>query len=129
MARCDAARRACSFCALALAVSACTSETIRPGIAREVTGQRINPFELHEECVQLAPGDRLGYRFQSQRPVAFSIHYQEGKAVIMPISRDDTTTEDDTFRVLIPQYYCVMWEAGRDGAILDYRILLNRGQR
>jgi hypothetical protein len=129
MTRYDAVRRACCFCALAVAVSACASETIRPGTPREVTGQRINPFELHEECVHLTPGDRIVYRFEAQRPVAFNIHYHEGKTVIMPVSRDDVTNDDGTFRPLVAHEYCLMWEAGREGAILDYRILLNRGQR
>jgi hypothetical protein len=125
--RCAAA--AGCFCALALAVSACASETIRPGTPREVTGQRINPFELHEECVRMVPGDLLVYRFAAQRPVAFNIHYHEGKTVIMPVLRDDVTADDGTFRPLVAQDYCLMWEAGREGAILEYRILLNRGQR
>jgi hypothetical protein len=110
-------------------MSACAGETIRPGIPREVTGQRINPFELHEECMQMVPGDRLVYRFAAQRPVAFNIHYHEGKSVILPVSRDDVTADDGTFRPLVAQDYCLMWEAGREGAILEYRILLNRGQR
>jgi hypothetical protein len=117
------------FCALALAMSACAGETIRPGIPREVTGQRINPFELHEECMQMVPGDRLVYRFAAQRPVSFNIHYHEGKSVILPVSRNDVTADDGTFRPLVAQDYCLMWEAGREGAILEYRILLNRGQR
>jgi len=29
----------------------------------------------------------------------------------------------------VAQDYCLTWEAGRDGAIIDYRILLNRSQR
>jgi hypothetical protein len=128
-ARWNAARLACCCCALAIAVSACAGETIRPGTPLEVTGQRINPFELHEECVRLAPGDRLSYRFDAQRPVAFNIHYHQGKTVIMPVSRDSVTADDDVFRPLIAQEYCLMWEAGREGAIIDYRILLNRGQR
>jgi len=128
-ARWHAARRACCFCTLAVAVSACAGETIRPGTPREVTGQRINPFELHEECVHLAPGDRLSYRFDAQRPVAFNIHYHQGKTVIMPVSLDSVTADDDVFRPLLAQEYCLMWEAGREGAIIDYRILLNRGQR
>jgi len=129
MTRSAAVRHACCSCALALAVSACAGERIRPGNPLEVTGQRINPFELHEECVQLTPEDRLVYRFTAQRPVAFNIHYHEGKTVIMPVTRDDVTTDDGTFRPLIAQDYCLMWEAGREGAILDYRILLNRGRR
>jgi len=122
-------RRGCCVCALALAMSACASERILPGTPLEVTGQRINPFELHEECVQLAPGDWLVYRFTAQRPVAFNIHYHEGKTVIMPVSLDNVTADDGTFRPLIAQDYCLMWEAGREGAIVDYRILLNRGPR
>ena len=129
MTRRDVVRHACCSCALALAVTACAGERIRPGTPLEVTGQRINPFELHEECVQLTPEDRLVYRFTAQRPVAFNIHYHDGKTVIMPISRDNVVTDDGTFRPLISQDYCLMWEAGREGAILDYRILLNRGQR
>ena len=129
MTRSAAVRHACCSCALALAVSACAGERIRPGTPLEVTGQRINPFELHEECVQLTPEDRLVYRFTAQRPVAFNIHYHEGKTVIMPVSRDETTAEDDTFRPLAAHDYCLMWEAGREGAIVDYRILLTRGAR
>jgi len=129
MTRCAAARRACCFCALTLAMSACAGESIRPGIPREVTGQRINPFELHEECAQMTPGDWLVYRFTAQRPVAFNIHYREGKTVIVPFSSDGATAEDGTFRPLVAQDYCLMWEAGREGAIVEYRILLNRGQR
>ena len=129
MAQCGAVRHAFCFCALALALFACASESIRPGVPREVTGQRITPFEIHEECLNMLPGDWLVYRFQAQRPVAFNIHYHEGKSVIMPVSRDNATADDGTFRPLIPQDYCLMWEAGREGAILDYRILLSRGQR
>jgi hypothetical protein len=124
-----AARRGACACALAIAVSACAVQSIQPGTPREVTGQRINPFELHEECLQMGPGDWLVYRFTAQRPVAFNIHYHEGKTVIMPVSRDDTTAEDGTFRPLAPQDYCLTWEAGREGAIVDYRILLTRGPR
>ena len=77
----------------------------------------------------MVPGDRLSYRFEAQRPVKFNIHYHEGKSVILPVTRDDVTTDDDTFRPLAEQDYCLMWEAGREGAILDYRILLVRGKR
>ena len=99
--------------------------------ARENRGRlpalNINPFELHEECVKMVPGDWLVYRFTSQRPVAFNIHYHEGKTVIMPVAKDNVTMDDATFRPLIAQEYCMMWEAGREGAIIEYRIVLSRG--
>jgi hypothetical protein len=123
------ARRSFFLCALVLALSGCATESIRPGIPREVTGATINPYEALEECLLMMPGDWLSYRFDAQRPVAFNIHYHEGQAVIMPVSRDDVTSDDDAFRPLLNQEYCLMWQAGREGAVLDYRILLNRGQR
>ena len=117
------------FCALVLALSACASESLQPGTPRDVTGKAIAPYESHEECAKMVPGDRLDYRFEAQRPVAFNIHYHEGKAVVMPVSVDNATKESGTFRPLVPQDYCLMWEAGREGAILDYWVALIRGKR
>ena len=94
-----------------------------------MTGQAIAPFEFHEECVTMVTGDRLSYRFEAQRPVDFSIRYHEGKAVIMPLSLENVTTDSGAFRALTAQDYCMMWEAGREGAILDYRVTLMRGPR
>ena len=124
MTRSGAIRHACCSCALALAVSACAGERIRPGIPLEVTGQRINPFELHEECVQLTPEDRLVYRFTAQRPVAFNIHYHEGQAVVMPITREKSREHAGFYTARLAQDYCLMWEAGAAGASIDYRILV-----
>ena len=124
-----AARSADCALALALVVSACASETIVPGTPREVTEKKINPFEAHEECLRLIPGDWLVYQFTAQRPVDFNIHYRDGKMVIMPLARDKAMEGDETFRPLVAQDYCLTWQAGREGAIIDYRILLNRSQR
>jgi hypothetical protein len=126
MTRRDADRRARCLCALALAVSACAGETIRPGIPKEVSELRINPFEQHEDCLRMEPGDTLLYRFTAQRPVAFAIRYREGRTVIMPLSRDNAIEDDGIFRPLAAQDYCLVWDAGREGAILGYRILLRR---
>jgi hypothetical protein len=115
--------------AFTVALSACASGTIVPGMPRDVTEKKINPFERHEECMRLVQGDWLVYQFTAQRPVDFNIHYFDGKSMIMPMSRDKVTEDDGSFRPLIAQDYCLMWEAGREGAIIDYRILLNRSQR
>lgn len=112
-----------------LALAACAVNQVLPGVAREVSGQRIAPYERHEECVQLVLGDWLVYRFEAQRPVAFDIHYKEGSAFIVPVSKKDVMTDDGAFRPLVPQAYCLLWEAGREGAVLDYRMLLNRSAR
>ncbi len=129
MSRCDVIGRGCCASLLALGLSACASEPLQPGATREVTAHRINPYELHEECAKMKPGDVLDYHFEAQRPVAFNIHYHEGKSVILPVSRDHVTRDDGTFQPLEAHEYCLMWEAGREGAILDYRVKLIRAKR
>ncbi len=74
--------------ALALGVAACAADTIVPDVPRVVIGFPIAPFEIHEECVQLVPGDRLDFRFEAQRPVAFLIYYKDGITFIAPVSRE-----------------------------------------
>ncbi len=129
MSRRIAFGRAGCACLLALALSACASEPIQPGTPRDVTAFSINPYEVHEECAKMKPGDVLDYRFTTQRPVAFNIHYHEGKSVVMPVSRESVTADDGTFQPLESHEYCLMWEAGREGAILDYRVKLIRAKR
>ncbi|MEO8346773.1 MAG: hypothetical protein ABI607_13860 [Betaproteobacteria bacterium] len=129
MSRAARVGHACGAGLLVLALSACASETLKSGTPREVMGHRINPYELHEECVKMTPGDVLDYHFTTQRPVAFNIHYHEGKSVILPVSRNNVTSDEGTYQPLLPQEYCLMWEAGREGAILDYRVKLIRAKR
>ena len=55
---------------------------------RTVKGHAIAPYALHEECMKLVPGDRLEYHFTAGAPLHFNVHYHEGKAVVLPVSRD-----------------------------------------
>lgn len=80
------------------------------------------PYALHEECVQLAPGDRLDYRFAGTAPVDFNIHYHEGNAVIMPVVREKTREEAGVYPASLDGEFCLQWEAGQAGAFIGYRI-------
>ena len=112
---------------LALGVAACAADTIVPDVPRVVIGFPIAPFELHEECVQLVPADRLDFRFEAKRPVTFQIYYKDGTTFIAPVSRGEVTEFSGIFRPPFERRYCLQWEAGREGAIVDYRIRLLRG--
>ena len=113
--------------ALALGVAACAADTIVPGAPRAVTGFPIAPFEIHEECVQLVPGDRLDYHFEATKPVTFQIYYKDGITFIAPVSREAVTEFGGVFNPTYERRYCLQWEAGQEGAIVDYRIRLLRG--
>jgi hypothetical protein len=118
-----ATHRAVAF-ALALPLSACASRELVPGEWLAVREQPLRPFEPHERCVRLAPGDRLEYTFGTRRPVSFEIRYREGRVVVAPVTRDQVTAERGTFDALTAQEYCLAWESGMPGTLLDYRVRL-----
>ena len=114
---------------LALPLVACAAQpAIVPGKALEVKAHPLPAYQMHEECAKLQPGDRLEYSFNADAPVSFNIHYHEGKAVIMPVTRDKVKSDGGEFKALIAQDYCLMWEAGPTGTPMDYRVRLIRGK-
>ena len=112
--------------AVALPLTGCADKPIDTGQPKVVHGLALAPYAQHEECVDLAAGDRLDYRFTSSEPLAFNIHYHDGNAIVMPVSRDSVSSDAGIFAPRIAQGYCLMWEAGGSGAALDYRALVRR---
>lgn len=110
----------------ALALVACAAEPILPGIPKVVGKLPIAPYERHEECLRLAAGDKLDYRFEAQLPVSFSIRYSDGATIVIPIAREGVLEDGGVFQPRIAHDYCLLWEAGQRGAIVDYRIRLQR---
>ncbi len=100
----------------------CASVPGRLEAPKAVFGIELAPYAMIEECVALEPGERIAYRFESRLPVAFNIHFHDNNAVIMPVSRDGTTSESGDFAADRRQLYCLMWEAGAEGSVLDYRV-------
>ena len=108
-------------------LAACASRgPVDPDAPREARGRTLAPHALHEECMTLAPGDRLDYRFTSSAPVAFNVHYHAGNAVVMPLAREAITADSGIFQPVLAEDYCLMWEAGSASALLDYRVAVRR---
>jgi len=112
--------------ALALTLAACAGAPAGPDAPKEVTGQNIAPYAAHEECVELAAGDRLDYRFTSTSPVAFNIHYHDRTTVVMPIVRDGVTADSGIFQPNTAREFCLMWEAGAEPVLVSYRVAVRR---
>lgn len=81
-------------------------------------------YQIHEECFTLNAGDRVDFAFESTEPVDFNLHYRQGQAVIMPISREKSREGAGVYAATIARDYCLTWEAGAAGASIDYRILI-----
>jgi len=111
-------------CALAaLALCGCAADPYRLDTER-AAGVELAPFAMREECVELQAGARIGFYFVSAAPVAFNIHYHDANAVIMPIVREHATQESGEYTADRRQIYCLMWEAGAQPSILEYRVRL-----
>ncbi|HMA31629.1 MAG TPA: hypothetical protein VKT00_07435 [Casimicrobiaceae bacterium] len=110
---------------LSLALGGCAATpAITPGVPHVVARVVIAPYESHRECVRLASGDRVDYEYASSAPLKFDIGYREGDNLLMPVVRGPSASASGTYEVLIPQRYCMTWEAGPPGAIVRYRILV-----
>lgn len=114
---------------LALPAAGCAGPQILPGTPRDVREYPMPPYEVHEECVSMNRGDEIAWRFSAAAPLRFSIHYRDGKALVMPVVRNRTAAESGAFVALVKQHYCLTWEAGAQGTPLDYTVELRRAPR
>jgi hypothetical protein len=110
-----------------VAIVACADRPLTAGEETRAATRDVAPYGFHEECADLGPGDRLDYRFESTAPVKFNIHYHDAGMVIMPITRDDATSDAGVFAPRIRQVYCLMWEAGVAAAAVAYRMQVRHG--
>ncbi len=108
--------------ALALVAAACAQPPLTLEEPRAVSAMPLTPYESRDECVRLAAGDRLDYRFEASEPVMFEIRYREGFAVIAPLVREPSRGDAGVFLAVLPRDYCLVWEAGVAGALVDYRL-------
>jgi hypothetical protein len=106
----------------ALDTVACATAPDRLDAPKVVVGLDLAPYAMYEECVLLQAGQRIGYLFRAAAPLAFNIHFHDGNAVIEPVSADSTQGESGEFSADRDQTYCLMWEAGAGGSVLEYRV-------
>ncbi|HVP87872.1 MAG TPA: hypothetical protein VMU79_07325 [Casimicrobiaceae bacterium] len=106
----------------ALALGACVVSDYRLDAPRSAAGVEVAPYAVHEECVDLDRGERIGYYFVSVAPVTFNIHFHDSNAVIMPIVRENVTEDSGEFTADRKEIYCLVWEAGAAPTLLEYRI-------
>lgn len=83
--------------------------------------ETLKPSDVHEDCMELLPGESLNYSFEASRPLNFNIHYHEDHSVFYVVSKDASRTERGIFLSEKKQYYCLMWtNPGSEQATLVY---------
>ena len=115
--------------ALPLIAAGCASEPDRLVEPKAVSDVELAPFAILTQCFALSEGERVAYRFTATRPVAFNVHFREGNARIIPVDVQATRDESGDFTADRGQNYCLEWEAGASGSIIDYRVQQVRPRR
>jgi hypothetical protein len=113
-----------------LLLCACAAQdTIAADEPRTASELPVAPYSFHEECAALEVDDRLNYHFESKAPVTFEIYYREGSASISTVNRDGVTAFGGVFNAPAARRYCLRWDTGPQGAVLDFGIRLQRAGR
>ena len=76
--------------------------------------------EVHEECVELAVGQRLSYTYSAGRALQFNIHSHAGDKIAYPVRKNARQVR----AAYVPhkaQGYCLMWtNPGTKPVTLEY---------
>jgi len=77
----------------------------------------LKPSGIHEECFELKKQQKLFYKFNSDKPVNFNVHFHTEKEIYYPVQQNGATQydgiidpEDKSCQLNTQEYYCLMWE-------------------
>jgi hypothetical protein len=95
--------------ALALAAPPALAEApADAGKARDFD-HTLKPGGVAEECLRLEAGKSRSFRWASNDPVDFNIHYHHGDKVTYPVKHARQTQGDGRFTAKTGEDYCWMW--------------------
>ena len=77
-----------------------------PGVQSKTV--ELSAKEFHEECLELAAGQRLNYDFAAAKAVKFNIHYHAGGKVLYAV-RKSAHHARGVYTSRKTQGYCMMW--------------------
>jgi hypothetical protein len=78
-------------------------------VSADKSSLTIKPSGIHEDCMELLPGQILEYSFEASKPLNFNVHYHEDHDVVYGITKDGVSGDKGTFRCEKKQYHCLMW--------------------
>ena len=77
---------------------------------------RLDPGKAEEICMRLDVGHGIDFRFQSDAPVDFNLHYHAGNKVLTPIDARAVSKQTGRFVAKARNDYCLMWTAPKGQA-------------
>jgi hypothetical protein len=88
----------------------------------------VAPGQFAEVCGKLTRAEAVAWSFESDQPLAFNIHYHQGKQVVTPEKRDGVSRADGWLEAAVEQDHCWMWRnQSAAPAKLDLRLSKAKG--
>ena len=87
-----------------------------------VSAVPLPPYESRDVCVRLGSGDRLEYTFESTGARDVRNPVSRGRGRDRAARARPTRSDAGVFLARLARDYCLVWEAGPAGALLDYRL-------
>lgn len=91
-------------CFIVFITGGCASLT-----AADTKSETIKPSGVHEDCMEMVPGEILDYSFETSKPVDFNLHCHEDSGVLYQISKEEVSSDKGAFVCEKKQHYCLMW--------------------
>jgi hypothetical protein len=64
--------------------------------------------KMHEECIDMKPGQTLQYGFEASAELDFNLHYHQGKDVSYP-AKGNYSKYSNTYTAQQMNAFCLMW--------------------
>ena len=78
-------------------------------LRKSETEVTVDPSRIHEDCIDLFPGDVMVYSFRASSPVDFNIHFHSEGTITYPVSGKNMSNGEGKFSPERKQFYCLMW--------------------
>jgi hypothetical protein len=65
--------------------------------------------KVHEECMDMTPGQTLKYRFVASAELDFNLHYHSGNEVTYAVN-GKYSNYSNSYEAKAPNGFCLMWE-------------------
>jgi hypothetical protein len=79
------------------------------GEAKDHVAEVVKPSGIHEDCLELSPGQVLTYSYEASAPLSFNIHYHDNSHVIYAVKKDSVSSDSGSMKPEIKHHYCLMW--------------------
>jgi hypothetical protein len=83
---------------------------------------RLEPGQVHEECMKLKPGQGKRFEWTSDKAVDFNVHYHKGDQAFYPFKANNRKAAKARFQPDHADDYCWMWTAQKDAARVKGKI-------